>query len=283
LLPEHHFGYRPGRTTTDAIQYVVGEAKDAWRRGKVMGLLYLDIKGAFPITILDRLTHNMCRCGVPVEYMDWIDRKVRNRLTTVSFDDHTSVARLIGRGMDQGCPLSAIAYHFYNGDLLDIVRGRKGEDSVGFVDDTTIMAEEADLEEAFGRLTDIMTRPDGAYSWAAKHDCHFAVEKFELMGLTRRREKNPTKQGKTRPVQRPPIKISQHIIKPTTTHKFLGLVMDQELRFKEHANYVLKKGEAYITQYRRLTRPTKGITAKHMRTYYLTVAVPRLLYAVTCF
>jgi ribonuclease HI len=283
LLPEHHFGCRPGRTTTDAIHYVVGEAKDAWRRGRVMGLLYLDIKGAFPSIILDRLTHNMRRRGVPAEYTDWIDRKVRDRFTTVSFDDHNPAARLIGRGMDQGCPLSAIAYQFYNGDLLDIVRGRKGEDSIGFVDDTTIMAEGADLEEAFGKLTDIMTRTDGAYSWAAKHDCHFAVEKFGLMGLTRRREKDPTKQGKTRPVVRPPIKIGQHVVKPTTTHKFLGMIIDQELRFKEHANYALKKGEAYISQYRRLTRPTKGVTAKHMRTYYLTVAVPRLLYAADVF
>jgi hypothetical protein len=283
LLPDHHFGCRPGRTTTDAIHYVVGEAKDAWRRGKVMGLLYLDIKGAFPSIILDRLTHNMRRRGVPVEYTDWIDRKVRNRYTIISFDNHTSEARLLGHGMDQGCPLSAISYQFYNGDLLDIVRGRKGEDSVGFVDDTTIMAEGADLEEAFEKLTDIMTRPDGAYSWAAKHDCHFAVEKFGLMGLTRRREKNPEKHGRTRPVQRPPIKIGQHVVKPTTTHKFLGLIMDQELRFKEHTNYALKKGETYINQYRRLARPTKGVTAKHMRTYYLTVAVPRMLYAADVF
>jgi hypothetical protein len=145
------------------------------------------------------------------------------------------------------------------------------------------MAEGADLEEAFEKLTDIMTRPDGAYSWAAKHDCHFAVEKFGLMGLTRRREKNPEKHGRTRPVQRPPIKIGQHVVKPTTTHKFLGLIMDQELRFKEHTNYALKKGETYINQYRRLARPTKGVTAKHMRTYYLTVAVPRMLYAADVF
>jgi Reverse transcriptase (RNA-dependent DNA polymerase) len=180
LLPEHHFSCRPGWTTTDAIQYMVGEAKDAGRRRKVMGVLYLDIKEAFPSIILDWLTHNMHRHGVPVEYTDWICRKVRNRLTTVNFDYHTSAAWLIGRGMDQGCPLLAIAYQFYNGDLLDIVQGKRGEDSVGFVDDTTIMAEGANLEEAFGRLTDIMIRPGGAYSWAVKHDCQFSVEKFGL-------------------------------------------------------------------------------------------------------
>jgi hypothetical protein len=34
----------------------------------------------------------------------------------------------------------------------------------------------------------------------------------------------------------------------------------------------------YITQYRRLTKPTKGVSAKYMRRYYLAVAIPRMLY-----
>ncbi|KAF8478834.1 hypothetical protein JB92DRAFT_3279219, partial [Gautieria morchelliformis] len=81
----------------------------------------------------------------------------------------------------------------------------------------------------------------------------------------------------------PSIKIGQHTIEPTTTHKFLGVLLDQELRFKDHTNYVLAKGERFINQYRRLEKPSKGTTAKHMRRYYLAVAVPRMLYAADIF
>jgi hypothetical protein len=48
LLPDHHYKCQLGRTTTDAIHYVVKAAKDAQRRGKVLGVLFLDIKGLFP-------------------------------------------------------------------------------------------------------------------------------------------------------------------------------------------------------------------------------------------
>ena len=48
-------------------------------------------------------------------------------------------------------------------------------------------------------------------------------------------------------------------VAPTTMHKFLGVVIDQELRFREHANYVLAKGTKLVRQYRRLTKPGKGV------------------------
>ena len=66
-------------------------------------------------------------------------------------------------------------------------------------------------------------------------------------------------------------------------HKFLGVLIDQELRFKEHANYALAKGSKYLVQYRQLAKSTKGITAKHMWKYYLTVAVLKMLYAADTF
>ena len=68
-------------------------------------------------------------------------------------------------------------------------------------------------------------------------------------------------------------------MQPTTTHKFLGLIVDQELRFKEHTNYVLAKGAKFISQYQWLARAAKGVSARFMRKFYLTVAVPRMLYA----
>ena len=48
ILPENHFGGRPGRATTDSIHMVVKLAKDAWRKGEVTTLLCLDVKAVFP-------------------------------------------------------------------------------------------------------------------------------------------------------------------------------------------------------------------------------------------
>jgi len=59
LLPDTHFGGRPGRTTTDAIHYLVGQIKSAWGKKKVALVLFLDVEGAFPNAVTDRLIHNL--------------------------------------------------------------------------------------------------------------------------------------------------------------------------------------------------------------------------------
>ena len=59
--------------------------------------------------------------------------------------------------------------------------------------------------------------------------------------------------------------------------------MDQELRFKQHVNYALKKGETTMSQYKRLARTKKGIMARHMRQFYLAVVAPKMLYAADVF
>ena len=190
ILPSNHFGCRPGRSSTDTLHYVVAAAKDAWRRGKVLGALFLDIRGAFPSVILERLLHNMRTKGIPKEYMEWIRRKVANRNTTIYLDDYTTPPMLIPWGLDQGCPLSGIVYQFYSTGLIEIPNENNGEGCVSFVDDTTITAEGKDLEDAFKKLENIMTRQKGALDWAKTHDCQFALDKFGLMGFTRRWEQN---------------------------------------------------------------------------------------------
>ena len=150
LLPPNHFSCRPGRTTTDALHYLTSYMKDAWRRNKVVGALFLDIK--VPSVILDTLLASMRRRGIPKEYTEWICRKVTNCTTRICFDDFRAPIEAIKRSIDQGCPLSGILFIFYNVDLLEITKKANGEDSIAVVDDITILATGEDLEEAFGKL-----------------------------------------------------------------------------------------------------------------------------------
>ena len=46
LLPNTHFGGRPGRSTTDSLHLLELTVKNAWRNGKVASILFLDIEGA---------------------------------------------------------------------------------------------------------------------------------------------------------------------------------------------------------------------------------------------
>jgi hypothetical protein len=59
LLPKNHFEGRPGQTTTDAMHVLRNGIKTAWRKGKIVAVLFLDIEGAFPNAVLEILMHNL--------------------------------------------------------------------------------------------------------------------------------------------------------------------------------------------------------------------------------
>jgi len=66
-------------------------------------------------------------------------------------------------------------------------------------------------------------------------------------------------------------------------HKFLGVMLDQELCWKEHCQYVLQKGMKWVMQYQRLTKTSEGVSAKFMRWFFILVIIPRMMYVTDLF
>ncbi|CDO75949.1 hypothetical protein BN946_scf184810.g3 [Trametes cinnabarina] len=118
LLPANHFGGRAGRTTTDAVLFLTQRVKDAWRKGHVATVLFLDITSAFPSVNHARLLHNLRKRQVPEDLVLWIQDFLSDRCTQVKFDDFTSEPLHASSGLPQGSPLSPILYLFYSADLL---------------------------------------------------------------------------------------------------------------------------------------------------------------------
>jgi len=88
---------------------------------------------------------------------------------------------------------------------------------------------------------------------------------------------------KTRPIQRRPIFIQGVEVLAVATHQFLGVMLDQELPWKEHCQYMLQKGVKWVTQYQRFAKVTKGLSAKYMGQLFILVAIPRKIYTADLF
>ena len=142
MLPPTHFGGRPGRTTVDSIHLFSKFAHDAWAHPKerYVSALFLDVKAAFPSVVIKKLLHNMRMRGLPPEYVGWYKQRLTGRRTTLTFDDFTSNPFLIPTGLDQGCPLSPIAFLFYNAELISLAEGKKDMLGLGFINDTAFLA-----------------------------------------------------------------------------------------------------------------------------------------------
>jgi len=267
LLPNTHFGGCPGYTTTDSLHLLETTIKNTWRKGKVASTLFLDIEGAFPNAVTDRLAHNMRKRRLPPEIIDFMERMLTSRHTQLKFNDSISDWIDIRNGISQGDPLSMIAYLIYNADLIDIANSNNNELALAFVDDTAYIAICPTFEDTHRILKDMMERPNGALQWSRDHNSKFEVNKFALIDFTHSRTK-----------ARPPLTIQDTIIKPTEHHHFLGLVVNQELTWKFQAGHTITKGTEYVLQLHRLSRPSNGVSAKLMHQLYITVAIPKFTY-----
>lgn len=61
--------------------------------------------------------------------------------------------------------------------------------------------------------------------------------------------------------------------------KYLGVYVDQHLAWNTHIAYTLKKGAKWSSQIRQAAVPSWGLTPGHTRKMYISVAMPKILYA----
>jgi hypothetical protein len=112
-------------------------------------------------------------------------------------------------------------YAFYNTSLVETAT-LSNESSQGFVDDTMLLVTGRSLTQNHVALKNMMERENGAFDWLIAHNSPFEISKFALMDFTRRRPNSESLPLELifKPPDSPP---SRHSIKPTTSHKFLGL------------------------------------------------------------
>jgi ribonuclease HI len=278
LLPSTQFGGRPGRTTTDAIHLLVQKVKDAWRKGHVVSALFLDIQAAFPNVVKKVLLRNIRTKGVPEEYVRFLDNMLTERFTRLKFDDYISSEIPINNGNSQGCPLSMILYSFYIAPLLESARGNS-EATIGFVDDTTLLATGRNFHQTHAILKEMMERPNGAIAWSMSHNSPLEMSKVALMDFTL----SPYKAADSADLVLEHFdrmhQYQRTIIKATPAHKLLGVILDKKLRWTRQHEMVQAKATKWTALFKRLNRVSTGISLRFSRQLYMAVAIPRITYA----
>ena len=64
LQNEHQWGFRPQRSTEDALLYMTENRREAIDSGKVVGILFIDFKKAFDSVSHQILLKKLSACGV---------------------------------------------------------------------------------------------------------------------------------------------------------------------------------------------------------------------------
>jgi hypothetical protein len=206
---------------------------------------------------------------------------VQGQLTTLCFNDFRSDPFEVHNGLDQGCPASRPLFQFYNADLIEPQPSCKDKLASAFVDNTYLTAQAPTIDASYAMLNSMMTCPKGALEWSASHFSKFELDKTGLMTFTTKKVPHPTLSAKRIPLPRPLLIINGHSIPSSPTHKFLGIILDQELRFKAQADATTAKGKFWITQTQCIAKTAKGILGWLSCHLYIAAAIPAMLYGTS--
>ena len=80
-------------------------------------------------------------------------------------------------------------------------------------------------------------------------------------------------------VDQPHLTLQGTTIALQASHKFLGVFLDQGLRWGQQADYTLVKAAKWTLAFSRLAQPSSGVNLRLMRQMYNAVAIPKLAYA----
>ena len=266
LIPEHHFGGRPGRTTEDAMMILTENIHAAWKKKEIYSVIFMDVAGAFNNVHHNRLIHNLRKRHIPKQITQWIYSFLQERTTQLRFNGTMSQSISTPAGVPQGSPLSPILYIYYNADLLEIPKQEELELGLGFIDDITYGVKGSSAEENTRRLTRMLKK---AEEWRERHGAQFEKSKYMLVHFTR----NAKQETVT------PIVLNETTITPTTEAKYLGVTFDKDLKYRTHLDQIVKKGTKFALAIASIARSNWGPEFKYLKRLFTAVAAPRMDYA----
>ena len=87
-------------------------------------------------------------------------------------------------------------------------------------------------------LGKMMAKSRGGYAWSRAHNSRFEMSKSVLVDFSRAKH-----------VEWPNMTLQGAIISLKASHKFLGVMLNQELRWHQQADYALGKSSKWIMAY----------------------------------
>ena len=250
LLPTNHFGARKMRSTEQALLLLQEHIYNAWRSRRVLSMVSFDVKGAYNGVYKERLLQRLTARGIPLGLVRWIEAFCSQRTATILVNGLNSQQQQLPQaGLPQGSPLSPILFLFYNADLVQHKVDGKGG-SIAFVDDYSAWVTGPSADANRQGLQAIIDR---AMEWEKRSGATFEGEKTAVIHFTRNSNRTSTT----------PFLIKETAITPRDTAKVLGVVMDSELRYKEHLAKAASRGLMAAMALRRL-RMVSPSTARQL-------------------
>lgn len=165
-------------------------------------------------------------------------------------------------------------YSFYNVLLIEIAFSNN-KLSLGFVDDTMILAIGDSIGQCHGKLKDMMERLGGGFEWSYTHNSPFELWKTVLMNFPRS-HRDPIPAGLILDKPNEDGTISSNVsMLPVLSYKYLRVIFNPKLRWTLQHAKALAMAAFCSAKHWQVMKSASSLSTTGI---YNTVAVPRFSY-----
>ena len=211
-------------STEDALIEFVDRCINAIDVGKCMVLVFLDLRKAFDTVNRSVLLRKLEQKDFRGIILGWWKSYLSNRRMYVDFNNAPSHTKNIKLGHSQGAVGSPLLFLLYIDDMI-IATSRCS--FLHFADDTTIYMDGSTAEEVCNTLTQELVAVD---RWLISNKLTLNVAKTSYIVFSHLNINDDIS-----------IRMRRTDISRTRNTKFLGVIIDDELKFKKQTECVAKK------------------------------------------
>lgn len=227
VLTIHQAGFRKSNSCETALQSVIVKWKNAIGNKQYVGAVFLDLRRAFETVDKKLLLLKLKRMGLDGVVYKWFNSYLKERYQVVRYGNHMSNKRAVESGVPQGSVLGPILFILYINDIVKVIKKCSIQ---MFADDTLIYFMADDIVEVYNTIN---MELQNISRWLNENNLKLNLEKTKYM-IVNNRYNVPNDDNFN-------ISVDGYNIEKVSKYKYLGIIIDHNLSFNDHADYVLKK------------------------------------------
>ena len=262
MFYKHQYGFRQKHNTIDAITKIIDDIAKSYDAKQSTLAVYCDLSKAFDTIDHNILLQKLNFYGIRGVALKWFKSYLSHRTQYVHYKGHNSCTKNIQCGVPQGSVLGPLLFIIYTNDLPGCLHRTK---SILFADDTTIYLS----SDTYNNMHIIMNQELLQLTdWFRANKLSLNVSKTNYMIFTyTHQEHNPMD-----------IQLANTTLKKTSCAKFLGIHIDENLRWNVHIREVIKK---LTRSFYAINKAKHLLNRKHLSTLYYSMVYPYLTYGIT--
>jgi len=266
ILNKQQFGFRAKHSTYMAVIQVVEKIHKAVESGESTLGIFLDLSKAFDTIDHSILLHKLQHYGFRGIVYDWFESYLQNRKQYVTFKSKQSNCMDIICGVPQGSILGPLLFILY---VNDIVNTSNIFDFTLFADDTTILYSHKNLNTQVSTINRELSEVSNWFK-ANKLSVNASKTYFMILGT-------PQMTNKYNIIGSPEIILDDTILDRVTNTKFLGVIIDENIKWKLHIEATSKTVSRNIGVMNKLKH---YIPERILHSLYCSLVMPYINYGI---